>query len=82
MLTLIKLDVKNTDELIVTAMINFLSWNLQGAGKKRNLKPALILLFFEEWNQLHRPRCLKTVLVCKMYKNDNYIETLQNNRTD
>ena len=30
----------------------------------------LILFLFDEWNRFYRPKPLKTVLVCKMHKND------------
>ena len=43
---LLKLDVKNTGKLIVTAVINFLSWNLQGVAKKIKSQTCVKFFFF------------------------------------
>ena len=70
----LKLDVKNTDELIVTAVINFLSRNLQGVAKNMKSQTCgnffFFFFFFDEWNQFYIAKSLKTVLICKMHKND------------
>ena len=60
----------NTDQLIVTAVINFLSWNLLGVSNV--IKSQICVNFVSFWRMkpILKTQTPKNVLVCKMRKND------------
>ena len=60
----------NTDQLIVTAVINFLSWNLQGVAKVIKSQTCVNFVSFWRMKPILKTQTPKNVLVCKMRKND------------